>query len=134
MRTLMVLGTAAILAFGAVGCGGGNQAKAEALTQQMIDEMSRVAEGFEKGDKAAIKASLTKIVEIGRSGKDIKLTASQKTALETKFKPQMETIQKKLMEAMPKAMASGKLTPADLLEIGNEMKNLETALKGIGNT
>lgn len=129
MRTLMVLGTAAILAFGAVGCGGGNQAKAEALAQQMVDEMNKIADGFEKGDKTALKASFAKLADLAKQGKDIKVTKSQDKAIEEKFKPQMDAAQKRMMDAIGKAATGGKISPADLMELGKEMQDLGKNMK-----
>lgn len=132
MRTLLILGTAAVLSFVATGCGG-NKAKAEQLAQQMIDEMNKIADGFEKGDKAALKASFAKLADLGRQAKDAKVTKGQNKAIEDKFKPQMEAAQKRMTEAIPKALAGGKLTPAEIMELGQEMQTLGKTMQNSGD-
>lgn len=131
MRTFLLVGIALALSFSAVGCGG-NQAKAEALAQQMIDEMNRVAEGFEKGDKAAVKASIAKLSELGKQAKDVKVTKTQDKAVEAKFKPQMEAAQKRMMDAVMKATTSGKMTPQDMMELGKDLQDVGKNLKAGG--
>ncbi len=128
MRTLLILGTAVLLAFGATGCGGG-KAKAEALAQQMIDEMNKIADGFEKGDKAALKASFAKLSDLGKQAKNAKVTKSQDKAIEEKFKPQMDAAQKRMTDAITKAMTAGKLTPAEIMELGKEMQDVGNNMK-----
>lgn len=131
MRTLLILGTVAVVALGTTGCGG-NQAKAEALAQQMIDEMNKIADGFEKGDKAAIKASFAKLADLGKQAKDAKVTKAQDKAIEAKFKPQMDAAKKRMTEGVTKAMTGGKLTPAEIMEIQGEVQNLGKDLKKDG--
>lgn len=128
MRTFLILGLAATLVFGAVGCGG-NQAKAESIAQQMVDEMNKIADGFEKGDKAALKASFAKLSDLAKQGKEIKVTKSQDKAIEEKFKPQMDAAQKRMMESITKAATSGKLTKTELMELGTEMQGLGKSMQ-----
>lgn len=124
MRTFFILGTMA-LAFAATGCGG-NQSNAEHALQQMVDQMNVIADNFEKGDKAAIKANFAKLAEIVKSNKDIPLDESQKKAAEAKYKPQLEAAQKRMI----KAMTTSKMSPADLMELTKDMQEFG---KGVQN-
>ena len=131
MRTLLILGAVAALALATTGCGG-NKAKAEALAQQMIDEMNKIADGFEKGDKAALKASFTRLSDLGKQAKDAKVTKNQDKAIEEKFKPQMDAAQKRMTDAITKAMTAGKLTPAEIMELGKEMQDVGKGMQNAG--
>lgn len=128
MRTCLVVGLVAVMTSSLTGCGG-NQGKAEALAQQMVDEMNAIGDNFEKGDKAALKANFTKLASLAKQAKDIKVTASQDKAVEEKFKPKLEAAQKRMMDGIQKATTSGKLTPAELMELGTEMQSLGQAMQ-----
>lgn len=132
MRALSTIGFVLVLSFGTAGCNN-NQAKAEQLGQQLVDSLNSLSDALEKGDKATVKSLFAKMTELAKEAKAIKVTKSQDTAIEAKFKPQMEAAGKRMAESMMKAMTSGKLTQADIMEIQKDAQAFQAAAARSGS-
>jgi Tfp pilus assembly protein PilF len=122
MRALFAVGIVAVFALGLTGCG--NQKKGEELAQQMIDEMNKMSDALEKGDMATAKAGLTKLNELAKAAKDVKVTKSQDKAIEDKYKGQLQAAQERMQKALMAAATSGKVTPQELMAFGEEASKM----------
>jgi DNA-binding GntR family transcriptional regulator len=131
MRALLSAGLVFVLALGVTGCSN-NQAKTEELTQQILDEMNKMADAIEKGDKPGREAAIAKMRQIAQSGKNVKITAEQNKAVEAKFKPKFDELQKRMETAMTNAIKNGKMTPDELLKFSEEMTKFGEEMKAMG--
>lgn len=121
MRRVFGLALLLVLSATLSGCGNSN----DAIAEKMIKAMNEMADAAESGDKAKIQAATTKFAELVKENKDKKMSAEENKRMEEKYRPQMEAAAKRMQEAMKKAMESGKITPQDMMSIGQSMMNMK---------
>ncbi|MFT3880281.1 MAG: hypothetical protein QM703_11545 [Gemmatales bacterium] len=104
------------------GCGGGN---GEKLAKSSLDTMKELTDAFEKGDKNSIMAAAKKLQTILKEGKELKVSEGENKRINEKYQAQMQQQAQKMLAAMTKAVSSGKISQADMMEIGSIMQQLK---------
>jgi hypothetical protein len=121
MRTSLKIAALVVFSLAIVGCGGSS---AEAAMKKTIAIMNEMCDGIEAGDKDKITGAVKKLEAVAKESKDLKVSKDEENRLREKMKSELETVQKRMQGAMQKAMASGKLKPEDMMELGKAMMNL----------
>ena len=124
MRGFLTAGLIVILGCGIAGCGSGNRARIEKNQDLVLAEMNQLVASFERGDKAAINAGFKKLAVLEKQVSSLKVSQSEKDALTMRIKNQLGNIQNRLTEVLKSAIASGKFTPEEMREFGEQFKNL----------
>ncbi len=84
------------------GCGG---MKGESETKEMIKLMNDTADALEKKDAKKAEELKKKGEELAKKMKDLNLSKDEEKKLEEKYKGDVEKAQKRIEEALKKAMA-----------------------------
>lgn len=111
-----------LLAISLAGCGNGG---GEKLAKSTLDAMQELTNAFENGDKNSVMSAAKKLQSIVKEGKEIKVSSSENQRITEKYKGQMQEQAKKMIAAMTKAVSSGKISQADMMEIGTMMQQLK---------
>jgi biopolymer transport protein ExbB/TolQ len=110
-----------LLSLSFTGCGDSG----EKIIQDMIAAMNETSDAIESGDMAKVRTSLAKLKETSKKAKEKKVSKSEDKRLEEKYKSQMEAAMTKMTGSIGKGLASGKLKPEDMKEIGESMSDLK---------
>jgi len=103
------------------GCGKSN----DAITQELLSKVNSMSDALENGDKARFQESLNNLSTfINKELKNRKLSKTEKKELDEKYLPQIKEASTRLKNAMQKALASGKITPQDVMSLANTIKEL----------
>lgn len=121
MRTSLKFVALALLSISFVGCG---SSSAETAMKKTIAIMNEMCDGIEAGNKEQITAAVKKMEALSKEVKELKVSKDEEKRLTEKMKPELEAVQKRMQAAMQKGMASGKLKPEDMMEIGKSMMNM----------
>jgi len=121
MRASLKFAALALLSLVLVGCG---SSATETAMKKTIAVMNEMCDGIEAGNKEQVTAAIKKMEALSKEVKDLKVSKDEEKRLTEKMKPELEAVQNRMKASMQKAMASGKLKPEDLMEIGKSMMNL----------
>jgi hypothetical protein len=121
MQRVLSITLVGLLSLSFTGCGDSG----EKIIQDMIAAMNETSDAIESGDMAKVRTSLAKLKETSKKAKEKKVSKSEDKRLEEKYKSQMEAAMTKMTGSIGKGLASGKLKPEDMKEIGESMSDLK---------
>jgi len=104
------------------GCGGNSLDK---MVKSSLDAMKELTEAFEKGDKKLAMSAAKKMQAVAKEHKELKVSEAEDKRIQEKYMTQVQEQTKKMMEAMMKAVTSGKFTQEDMKEIGAMMQQMK---------
>ncbi len=104
------------------GCSGNSLDK---MVKSSLDAMKELTEAFEKGDKKLAMSAAKKMQAAAKEHKELKVSEAEDKRIQEKYMTQVQEQTKKMMEAMMKAVTSGKFTQEDMKEIGAMMQQMK---------